>query len=392
MPFISCQEGNLTDVFVTETEIVDRFVGNQLWTWGYNNAGQLGNNNSNSQSSPVQTVSTGTNWKQVDSGTQHSAAVKTDGTLWLWGCNASGQLGNNNATNQSSPVQTVSSGTNWKHVSAGSADLTASIKTDGTLWLWGCNQSGNLGNNRAGINHSSPIQTVSTGTNWKYVELAKDGVNYPTVSLKTDGTLWVWGCNNCGQLGTNSTISQSSPVQTVSTGTDWKSISSGAGGAAAIKIDGTLWLWGRNIRGTLGDNNSIDRSSPVQTISTGTNWKQVSLGSAHTAALKIDGTLWVWGFNGQGQLGNNDIVNRSSPIQTVSTGTNWKQVSAGTCQTGSIKTDGTLWVWGCGGCGQLGNSLSTNRSSPVQTVSTGTNWKQVGMGGRINSAVTFTKF
>jgi alpha-tubulin suppressor-like RCC1 family protein len=387
--FIRNGQGDLKEVFITEAEIIDRYVGNQLWLWGADGGvGTLGTNTTTDRSSPVQTVSTGNNWKQFDAGFalfSHSAAIKTDGTLWLWGNAACGRLGNNSTTSRSSPVQTVSTGTNWKQVSLG-VYHSAAIKTDGTLWLWGEGFSGNLGNNSTLI-RSSPVQTVSTGTNWKQISISSGH----SAAVKTDGTLWLWGCGKYGQLGNNSSLNSSSPVQTVSTDTNWKQVSLGGGAsAAAIKTDGTLWLWGSDPGSTL-------RSSPVQTVSTGTNWKQVSLGhgglgSVSVAGIKTDGTLWLWGPGSCGKLGNNSTTGSSSPVQTITTGNNWKQVCMSTCHAAAIKTDGTLWLWGRNRCGVFGNNSAVDQSSPVQTITTGTNWKQVSLGVYHSGAVTFTEF
>ena len=144
---------------------------------------------------------------------------------------------------------------------------------------------------------------------------------------------------------------------------------------------GGLWSCGRNNNGQLGDSTITGRSSPVQTIAGGTNWKQVATGYYHTAAIKTDGTLWSWGYNSEGQLGDSTLTQRSSPVQTIAGGTNWKQVATGYYHTAAIKTDGTLWSWGYNLYGGLGDSTSTNKSSPVQTIAGGTNWKQVSGGG-----------
>jgi alpha-tubulin suppressor-like RCC1 family protein len=210
------------------------------------------------------------------------------------------------------------------------------------LWLWGYNNFGQLGDNTI-AGKSSPVQTISAGTNWKLV----GGGFYHTAAIKTDGTLWTWGRNSFGQLGDNTAVNNSSPVQTIAGGTNWKQVSGGGFHTAAIKTDGTLWLWGRNDNGQLGDNTIAGKSSPVQTIAGGTNWKLVGGGWYHTAAIKTDGTLWTWGRNTYGQLGDNTVANKSSPVQTIAGGTNWKQVSCGANHTtAAIKTDGTLWTWG----------------------------------------------
>ena len=314
----------------------------------------------------------------------------SDGGLWTWGSNtylgvvARGQLGDGTTVNKSSPVTTAGGGTNWKQVAGSTGGYhTAAIKTDGTLWTWGYNGYGNLGDNTA-VNKSSPVTTAGGGTNWKQVA----GGYFHTASIKTDGTLWTWGYNNYGGLGDNTTVSKSSPVTTVAGGTNWKQVSGGQYHTAAIKTDGTLWTWGYNGYGNLGDNTTVDKSSPVTTVAGGTNWKQVACGYRHVAAIKTDGTLWTWGYNGIGALGDNSTVDKSSPITTVAGGTNWKQVSGGQYHTAAIKTDGTLWTWGSNNVGQLGDNTNVNGSSPGTTVTGGTNWKQVACGPVSTFAIT----
>ena len=211
--------------------------------------------------------------------------------------------------------------------------LIGTFKQSG-LWTWGDDAQGQIGDNTT-INRSSPVQTIAGGTNWKQV--AGGGVH--TAAIKTDGTLWTWGHNNQGQLGDNTIIQKSSPVQTISGGTNWKLVAGGYYHTTAIKTDGTLWTWGHNNQGQLGDNTIIHRSSPVQTVAGGTNWKLVACSYMHTAAIKTDGTLWTWGYNPQGQLGDNTIIYRSSPVQTVAAGTNWKLVAGGAYHTAAIRDD-----------------------------------------------------
>ena len=156
--------------------------------------------------------------------------------------------------------------------------------------------------------------------------------------------LWIWGG---GPLGNNTETTISTPVTTFAGGANWKQVAGGGGITAAIKTDGTLWIWGSNsFGGPLGDNTSVNRSTPVTTFAGGTNWKQVAGGSSHTAAIKTDGTLWTWGYNNRGQLGDNTTTNRLTPVTTFAGGTNWKQVACSGDHTAAIKTDGTLWIWG----------------------------------------------
>ena len=344
----------------------------ELWTWGYAGSGQLGNASTTSKSTPVTTFAGGTNWKQVSAGRETSAAIKSDGTLWTWGRNVFAQLGNNSGTNRSTPVTTFAGGTNWKQVSSGGY-FCAAIKTDGTLWTWGGAGDVQLGTNDT-TERRTPVTTFAGGTNWKQVSA---GFRY-CAAIKTDGTLWTWGRGIDGPLGTNDTSNRSTPVTTFAGGTNWKQVSSGGYHCAAIKTDGTLWTWGRGTDGRLGTNDATQRNTPVTTFAGGTNWKQVSVGHRQCAAIKTDGTLWTWGRGNYGQLGDNTTTSKSTPVTTFAGGTNWKQVSAGTDQTAAIKTDGTLWTWGINTFGSLGtNNAGNSIFTPVTTFAGGTNWKQV---------------
>lgn len=375
MGFSVPSEGNLESLYADDSWLFERYAGDRLWTWGNNTYGQLGNNSapSNTRSSPVQTVSQETNWRQIECGYGYTAAIKTDGTLWLWGANNVGQLGNNSTSHQSSPVQTIAGGNNWKQISCSKEGYTSSsiagIKTDGTLWLCGYGAQGKLGNNSTS-HQSSPVQTITGGNDWKQVSV---GGNH-TAAIKTNGSLWLWGRNSWGVIGDNTTTDRSSPVQTATGGTNWKQVACGTSHTAAIKTDKTLWLWGNGNSGQLGG--SVSTSTPVQ-ISTGGSWKQVACGNTYSAAIKTDGTLWLWGSNEAGQLGNNTTTSSNAPVQTISGGTNWKYISIAVNNSAAIKTDGTLWVWGYNNAGQIGDNTTTNKSSPVQTVAGGTNWKQV---------------
>jgi alpha-tubulin suppressor-like RCC1 family protein len=375
------------DVFVP----ADAFRDGNLFVWGRNTFGELGININDgvTRTSPVEISGAGANWKQISStGYRHSAAVKTDGTLWAWGRNSYGSVGDGTTINKISPVR-VGTATTWKQVDCGFIGYhTAAVKTDGTLWCWGRNANGQLGDNTI-TQKVSPVQTSTAGTNWKQVSCG----SAHTAAIKTDGTLWTWGNNNRGQLGTNNTTQRLIPGTTTIAGTTWKQVSCGYAHTGAIKTDGTLWLWGFNLDGQLGNGSSgTDSLIPFETSLGGTNWKQVSCGRRNTAAIKTDGTLWLWGANGQGQLGNGTNVGPvTTPIQTSTGGANWKQVACGFYSTLAVKTDGTLWTWG-GNYGTLGDGTSNNRNTPGQTSLAGTNWKQASVGYRNAAATTYVEY
>ena len=195
----------------------------EFWSWGNNNTGQLGQNNATQYSSPIQIP--GTTWSSISGGNASSFATKTDGTLWGWGSNDVGQLGQGNRTPYSSPVQVP--GTTWSSVKTSSGErYTLATKTDGTLWSWGIGQYGELGLNDRSY-RSSPSQVP--GTTWSFIDISE----YIAYATKTDGTLWAWGRNSYGLAAQNNTTQYSSPVQIP--GTQWSSISAGQSHSLAIK-------------------------------------------------------------------------------------------------------------------------------------------------------------
>lgn len=363
---------NFDDIFVSK----ESFLTSGLWTWGNNQNGQLGLGDITHRSSPVQ-VGSFDNWKQISTGTFTSGSIKVDNTLWVMGTNGNAELGLGDFTPRSSPTQVGSLG-NWKQVAMGQLH-TMAIKTDGTLWaVGGGNLRGGMGLGDT-TNRSSPVQ-VGLLKDWKQICAAQnfDGSGVYSAAIKTDGTLWTWGDNSYGQLGLGDTTHRSSPVQ-VGSLKNWKQISVNinTGHMLAVKTDGTLWGWGHNQYGQLGSYDTTHRSSPVQ-IGGLTNWQQISGGQYSAAAIKNDGTLWTWGYNGDGQLGVGDTNFRYSPTQVGSL-TNWKLVSFGLYTVAAIKSDGTLWSWGQNAGGQLGVGDITNRSSPVQ-VGAWTSWRKVSAG------------
>lgn len=323
----------------------------KLYGWGLNTSGQLGTGDVVYRSSAVQ-IGTLSTWVSASNNTVSTLAIKTDGTLWVWGASTNGVLGLNDAINRSSPVQ-VGTLNNWKDVSV-SLSHTIAVKTDGTLWSWGTNQFGELGNRVFSLLPASPDLV------WASASFGNNFVH----ALKTDNTMWTWGINTLGTLGLNDVTTRSSPVQL---GTlTWKMVSNGNNTTLAIRNDDTLWSWGRGLSGEIGLNLTpgTNRSSPVQ-IGTRT-WKYVSAEGQYVLAIRSDDTLWAWGANASGQLGLNDTIARSSPVQTGNSSADWYKVFSGNNHTLSVKTDGTLWAWGRNIEGQLGDATNISTSLPIQ--------------------------
>jgi hypothetical protein len=358
-------------------------VSGVLWSWGANSFGDLPLNDFDRRSSPVTTNAGNILWCYIENG----RAIKVDGTLWGWGYNVLGQIGDGTTINRSSPVSVIGGGTNWCQVTTSRRPENSqsfAIKTDGTLWSWGCNLCGRLIDGTA-INRSSPGTTIGDGTNWCQVKTAENSSG----ALKNDGTLWTWAANPTGQLGDNTTTERSSPGTTAGGGTNWCHLNVSGSAMAAIKTDGTLWTWGNNACGQLGNGTTTNRSSPGTTAGGGTDWCYVYIANVCAmAAIKNDGTLWTWGGNNVsgflpiGILGDGTTTNRCSPVTTAGGGTNWCKVVSGNGlgQFFALKTDGTLWTWGEESffcMGLLGSNSIESRSSPGTTAGGGTNWVDI---------------
>jgi alpha-tubulin suppressor-like RCC1 family protein len=350
--------------------------------FGDNSEGQLGNNTIVNNISALQTVMTGPIWKQISENYQfQSAAIRFDNTLWMWGDNSTGDLGLNDTVNRSSPCQ-VFGGGSWSSV-AGGYNHTAGIKSDGTLWLWGRNTFGNLGNNND-INSSTPVQEITGSTNWTYVSCG----NEFTLAIK-NSIAYGWGVAYLGNLANNLSPTQiSSPIQITATGQSYIQAIAGFDTSAFIKSDNTLWVVGANTYGELGISSVVNYSSIIQ-VGSSANWSKVSLLYYSVAAIKSDGTLWTWGLNSFGQLGNNSVINQSSPIQIAQGTSDWSQVAGGGTYVAALKNNGSLWIWGQNFAGTLGNIGSDqNKSVPVQVNAWNYQWASLSLGRLTTSLLT----
>jgi alpha-tubulin suppressor-like RCC1 family protein len=324
-------------------------------------------------------------WRSVSAGGRHTCAVKTTGTLWCWGSNNNGELGVGITIPESLvPVQESTDASDWATVSAG--DLyTCAVKTTGTLWCWGYNFHGQLGDGTT-TDSFVPVQESSHASDWATVAA---GISH-TCAVKTTGTLWCWGDNDSGQLGDGTTTDSLVPVQESTDASDWASVSAGAFHTCAVKTTGTLWCWGSNFSGELGDGTTTDSLVPVQESTHASDWASVSAGAFHTCAVKTTGTLWCWGYNNNGQLGDGTTTNSTAPVQESTDASDWATVDAGFFYTCAVKTAGTLWCWGRNIAGQLGDGTTTGSLVPVQVSTHASDWATVSAGDEHTCAVKAT--
>ena len=323
----------------------------------------------------------------IAEGVFHSLALRSDGTVWAWGYNGAGQLGDNTTTDRHVAVEVVGargSGhlTGITAIAAQELDSLA-LRSDGTVWAWGYNGDGELGDNTTTDRHV-PVEVVGARGSGHLTGIIAIAAGYErSVALKSDGTVWAWGYNGAGQLGDNTTTDRHVPVEVVGAGgsghlTGITAIAAGYVYSVALKSNGTLWAWGYNGFGQLGDNTTTDRHVPVEVVGAGgsghlTGITAIAAGAEHSLALRSDGTVRAWGYNGDGQLGDNTTTDRHVPVEVVGAGgsghlTGIIAVAAGYAHSVALKSNGTVWAWGYNGYGQLGDNTTTERHVPVEVV------------------------
>jgi alpha-tubulin suppressor-like RCC1 family protein len=329
-----------------------------LWAWGDNQFGQFGNGTTDSTPSPSQTTGL-SGVLSIAVGRAHALALRSDGTVWTWGANEYGQVGNGTTATQTSPQQIGL--TDIVAVSAG-WEYSLALKSDGTVWAWGVNDSGQLGNGTT-AQSDTPVQ-VSGLSN----VVAIAGAWVHGLALRSDGTVWAWGDNGVGGLGNGDGPSSLVPVQIESL-SNVVAIASGApaGHSFAVKSDGTVWAWGLNNSGELGLGTFTDKEGlPGQVVGLSAVTR-LSAGSDHSLAVAMDGTVWAWGGNWAGQLGDGTYTDRAVPT-AVAGPTNAISVAAGSGHSLALTADGMIWAWGANWSGQLGDATWEQRLTPFRAM------------------------
>lgn len=299
-------------------------------------------------------------WTSITAGGEFSLAVKSDGTLWGCGYNGDGQLGTGDTDVRTTLTQ-LNSESGWTAVEAGGFHALA-LKEDGTIWAFGLNAAGQLGQ---GDNEKylSPVQ-VGSEDDWIAVE-----AGYATsYALKRDGTLWAWGYNPYGQIGNGETGHISVP-DTVAGDLRWRVVSAGGVHVLGITRDGDLYSWGGGPNGQLGLGDTRQFSYVPALVDSTRDWIWIAAGFEFSLGVTADGKLWSWGFNGNGQLGHGDYVERKVPTEVTVVDVNWKRVYAGSSFVFGINQDDALFAWGANIHGQLGFNDAAERRIPEKVPS-----------------------
>jgi alpha-tubulin suppressor-like RCC1 family protein len=311
-------------------------------------------------------------WKTVSVGVNHTLAIKKNGTLWAWGINQYGQLGDGGTANLFIPTQ-IGLDSNWSSIAAGENHSIA-LKSDGSLWAWGHNLSGQLGDSTY-IDKLMPIR-IGLSNNWQFISA---GTNH-NMAIQKDSTLWGWGQNGGGKIGTGSFASDYFQPYLVDNSKNWKTVSAGQEHSLAVRYNGTLWGCGSNIYGALGLGSAHTEFQAIQQIGASTDWSQVSASILFSLAIKNDSTLWGWGRNFEGQLGNGTTTSKLTPVQ-VDFQSKWLKIATGYQHSVAIKSDSSLWAWG----NELGNGVGIS-TSPISKSSNHT-WTTISAKGKFSMSI-----
>jgi uncharacterized repeat protein (TIGR02543 family) len=329
----------------------------EVYSWGYGDRGQLGDGSWSTRLTPV--MAKGLNQViDIHSGVRSSMALRQDGTVWTWGANENGQLGIGTTTNVNAPTQ-VAGLSGIKAISGGLGYHGMALSENGSVWTWGRNVNGELGNGTT-IQQNFPVQVTGLSD---VTAIATGG--YYSLALKSDGTIWAWGVNESGELGDGTTTDRYMPVQVAGL-TDVIAIAAGGSHSLAVKQDGTVWAWGKNTYGMLGDGTRTNRTRPVQVRSL-EHIVAVAGGGYHSLAVDQAGNVWSWGDNSQKQLGLGSNGSSLIPVP-VSGIEHVREISAGGFHSVAMKKDGTVWAWGSNSGGQIGDGTYNNtRDIPTLT-------------------------
>lgn len=322
------------------------------YSWGGNAFGELGDGTTTPHRTAV-ALAGPADVVDIHTGREHAVALRADGTVLAWGSNQMGQLGVGTTGGTRSSPTPVAGLAGVTMVSTGHYHSLA-LRADGSVWTWGYNHAGQLGDGTTTI-RNRPVPVAGTRT-YRFVAAGRD-MSY---AVATDGTVWAWGLNGDGQLGDGTTTSRTTPVQVRNLG-EVTAVAGGRDHGLALRADGTVWAWGWNAYGQVGDGSLTDRTTPVQVTAGATS---VAAGAHHSYALRSDGRVLAWGRNYRSQLGDGSTSQRTRPVVVVGV-TGAVAIGSGRDHGLAALADGTVRTWGHNSSGQLGDGTTTSRSSAV---------------------------
>lgn len=339
----------------------------RLFCWGRGDHGELGNGAEDDHAHPVEVAGGRTDWAVVSAGMFHTCARRRTGQLYCWGQDDWGQLGDGGTnTSRSSPVEVAGGRTDWAGISVG-GDQTCALRRDGRLFCWGSDAVGQLGDGGTDTDQSVPVEVAGDRTDWANVSAGEGH----TCARRTTGRLFCWGRDDHGQRGDGGGVGPSAgtPVQVTGGRTDWIKVTAGGAHTCAVRRDGRLFCWGFGIYGQRADgSHAPDRGAPVEVVGARTDWSVVAAGSMHTCARRTTGRLFCAGYDGSGQLGvGGGPSDRATPTQVAGARTDWSAVTAGGGHACALRASGRLFCWGADAYGQLGvGGGAFSRSTPVE--------------------------
>ena len=327
-----------------------------LWCWGRNDFGELGLGPDVLESDTPTQVGT-EHWLSVSAFASHTCAVKTDNTLWCWGENSRGQNGSGNLLTSNTPLQVPGT---WSAVATGGV-VTCGLDPAGVMSCWGANNNGELGIGLVdGADHTVPAP-ISSAAVWSAL-----GASYATIcATQSDGSMWCWGYGGEGELGQNSLIDAAIPMRV---GTDvYTRFAMGLETICALRGDRHLRCWGEGDHGEIGNDNVISEAVPSPVSQDDALWTEIAVAGFHACGLHVDGTMWCWGSNINGELAVATAPDHIStiPLAVASPDGSWSQVAGGDAMTCGISADHELWCAGRDG-GMLGTASGGSRTTPVQ--------------------------
>jgi alpha-tubulin suppressor-like RCC1 family protein len=330
--------------------------------WGNNSEGQLGDNSTTNSLTPVNVTGLASGVAAIAAEDSHTCALTTAGGVKCWGNNSEGQLGDNSTTNRLTPVGVMGLASGVVAIAAGYYH-TCALTTAGGIKCWGNNVEGELGDNST-TNRLTPVDV--TGLASGVAAIAAGGFN--TCALTTAGGVKCWGDNSEGQLGDNSIINRLMPVNVTGLTSSVTAIAAGLGQTCALTTAGGIKCWGYNGEGELGDNSTTNRLTPVGVTGLASGVTAIAAGLLQTCALTTAGGVKCWGDNSDGQLGDNSTTNRLTPVGVTGLASGVAAIAAGDSHTCALITAGGVKCWGYNGEGQLGDNSTTNRLTPVAVV------------------------